>query len=167
MVPIRLTHLPPYPNATIKGADIFPVSSTDNNNFTSTFRVSGQQLVDFITAAVVTQNPFGESNINFGSVTTDGLVFNGVAITGDIATKIAVEINHTGSPASTVYTITHSITSENVNMQLLEKTTISPGVVQLSVVLASLTHTTDGETGTATVSILNPESATYKLVVIS
>lgn len=106
------------------------------------------------------------SNVIFNSVSATELSAANITINNRPAiTKFSQTITHTGAPAPVLYTIAHPFVTEDVTVQLFERTLQPGGLIQLELVIASIIHITDGTTSFVAVTINNNNNASYKIVI--
>jgi len=159
-----------FQTSDVKFNSVTGLASVSTTNLSSSFIYGdGSHITNVFNQTLNTTNSvkFAEltsNNINTGTISATQISINGL----NSPVKYSAIINHAGSPATTIHTISHPLTSEEVIFQVFERTVIPGGAgnVQLEMVLTNVFHTTNSIISFATIPILNVNNATYKVVIL-
>lgn len=178
----KLSHLDPYVGLQIQNTDYIPIIYKVPGAVTYlTLRASSDQVANYFKSTLTNQALSTTNDVIFNSLTCTTAISSAsisaasVKITSITATNITIDgrgavskfsadINHTGSTTASIYNITHPIPSEDVTVQLFEKTVVG-STVSHKLVITEITNTFNPLIGgVATVSINSLVSADFRLI---
>ena len=171
-IAVRMSNLPLYVGSQIRNIDLIPVLYKNHGGSYANRLASTTQVRSIFTD----QDLFKESNVSFHQISTvefkvDSLevrdIFTKNIKIGDYlispTLKYVEIINHVGSPAEQIYSITHLLGTEDVQVQVFVQ---SAATDYYSLVITAADSVIDGSDFKVRVYINDPNNAVYKVVVI-
>lgn len=136
------------------------LNTTDSVTFSSVSTTS--IFTDSLSTAHLTSLSVNISSISGSTID----IANTATLHGlSVVSRYSALINHVGSTTPTAHTIIHSLPTEDVLIQVYERTLLLDGSVQNEQVVAHTYNVTKGNSNVSTLVISNTASAVYKVII--
>lgn len=170
-IAVRMSNLPPYVGSQIRNIDLIPVLYKNHGGSYANRLASTTQVRSIFTD----QDLFKDSNVSFHQVSCVELKIDSFEVKDIFAKNIKIGeyflsptlkyveiINHVGDAAKQIYTITHLLGTEDVQVQVFVQSATAD---YYSLVIAAIDSFIDGQDFKVRVHIKNNDNAIYKVVV--